>query len=136
MLSLAVRSAHPLASPAFDLFMKFSREGDREVFAVPGMKHMFLDDMLRASRSGIRSMVFDYLLFSRDWGFSLADIDRPEPGLEFRWCIADDWKLIESVDGQTKELYRVSTDPREEKDLAAANPGQAKALSDRIKAAW
>jgi pimeloyl-ACP methyl ester carboxylesterase len=76
-LSLAVRSAHPLASPAFDLFMKFSREGDREVFAVPGMKHMFLDDMLRASRSGIRSMVFDYLLFSRDWGFSLADIDRP-----------------------------------------------------------
>jgi pimeloyl-ACP methyl ester carboxylesterase len=76
-LSLAVRSAHPFASPAFDLFMTFSREGDREVFASPGMKHMFLDDMLRASRSGIRSMLFDYLLFSRDWGFSLSEIDRP-----------------------------------------------------------
>jgi pimeloyl-ACP methyl ester carboxylesterase len=76
-LSLAVRSAHPFASPAFDLFMSFSREGDREVFASPGMKHMFLDDMLRASRSGIRSMLFDYLLFSREWGFSLTDIERP-----------------------------------------------------------
>lgn len=76
-LSFAVRSAHPLASPAFDLFMSLSRAGDREVFAEPGMKHMFLDDMLRASRSGIRSIVFDYLLFSRPWGFSLADIDRP-----------------------------------------------------------
>lgn len=76
-LSFAVRSAHPLASPAFDLFMKFSRAGDREVFAAPGMKHMFLDDMLLASRSGVRSMVFDYLLFSRPWGFSLADIERP-----------------------------------------------------------
>jgi pimeloyl-ACP methyl ester carboxylesterase len=76
-LSLAVRSAHPFASPAFDLFMNFSREGDREVFASPGMKHMFLDDMLRASRSGIRSLVFDLLLFSREWGFSLQDIDRP-----------------------------------------------------------
>ncbi|MFO7562422.1 MAG: alpha/beta hydrolase [Enhygromyxa sp.] len=76
-LSLAIRSAHPLASPAFDLFMRFSRPGDREVFGAPGMKEMFLDDMLRASRSGVRSMVFDYLLFSRDWGFSLGEIATP-----------------------------------------------------------
>ena len=76
-LSLTIRAAHPLASPAFDLFMRFAREGDREVFASPGMKHMFLDDMLRASRSGLRSLLYDYLLFSRDWGFSLIDIDRP-----------------------------------------------------------
>jgi pimeloyl-ACP methyl ester carboxylesterase len=77
MLSLAVRTAHPLASPAFDLFMKFSREGDREVFSAPGMKAMFLDDILRGTKSGIHSMVFDYLLFSREWGFSLADIAVP-----------------------------------------------------------
>ena len=79
-LSLAIRSAHPLASPAFDLFMNFSREGDREVFASPGMKDMFLDDILRGTRagkSGLRSLIFDYLLFSRDWGFSLGDINVP-----------------------------------------------------------
>jgi pimeloyl-ACP methyl ester carboxylesterase len=77
VLSLAIRASHPFASPAYDLFMTLSREGDREVFALPGMKHMFLDDMLRASRSGIRSLLFDFLLFSRDWGFSLTDIERP-----------------------------------------------------------
>jgi pimeloyl-ACP methyl ester carboxylesterase len=73
-LSLAVRAAHPLASPAFDLFMHFSRPADREVFAAPGIKEMFLDDMLRASRSGLRSLVYDYLLFCRYWGFLLADV--------------------------------------------------------------
>jgi pimeloyl-ACP methyl ester carboxylesterase len=76
-LSAAIRSAHSLASPAFDLFMSFSREGDREVFAAPGMKEMFLDDILRASRSGLRSLIFDYLLFSREWGFSLGEIEAP-----------------------------------------------------------
>jgi pimeloyl-ACP methyl ester carboxylesterase len=76
-LSLAIRSAHPFASSAFDLFMRFSREGDRAVFSAPGMKEMFLDDILRASRSGLRSLVFDYLLFSREWGFSLRDIETP-----------------------------------------------------------
>jgi pimeloyl-ACP methyl ester carboxylesterase len=76
-LSLVIRSSHPFASPAYDLFMRLSRAGDREVFALPGMKHMFLDDMLRASRSGIRSLLFDFLLFSREWGFSLTDVDRP-----------------------------------------------------------
>lgn len=76
-LSLAIRSAHPLASPAFDLFMRFSRAGDREVFGTPGMKQMFLDDMLRASRSGMHSLIYDYLLFSREWGFMLGEIDKP-----------------------------------------------------------
>ena len=76
-LSLAIRSAHPLASPAFDLFMAASREADREVFASPGMKQMFLDDMLRGSKTGLRSLVFDYLLFSRPWGFSLTEVETP-----------------------------------------------------------
>lgn len=76
-LSLAIRAAHPLASPAFDLFMSFSREGDREVFAAPGMKEMFLDDILRGTKSGMRSLIYDYLLFSREWGFSLAGIATP-----------------------------------------------------------
>lgn len=76
-LSLAIRCAHPFASPIFDLFMRCSREGDRQVFGAPGMKAMFLDDMLRASRSGMRAMLFDYLLFAREWGFSLREIEKP-----------------------------------------------------------
>ena len=76
-LSLAVRSAHPLASQAYDLFMSVSREADKAVFAAPGIKQMFLDDMLKASRSGLRSLLFDFMLFSRPWGFALADIEVP-----------------------------------------------------------
>ncbi len=78
-LSVAVRSARPLASPAFDLFMRYSRPSDREVFAEPGMKDMFLDDILRGSRTpaGIRSFWADYLLFSRFWGFYLSDVQVP-----------------------------------------------------------
>jgi arylsulfatase A-like enzyme len=75
-------------------------------------------------------------VFGEIYAHDVADIDRPEPGLLYRWCIDGELKLIESADGKTKELYRVTADPREEKDLAAEQPGQVKALSERIKAAW
>jgi arylsulfatase A-like enzyme len=66
----------------------------------------------------------------------VVDIDRPEPGLLFRWCIAGDWKLIESADGKNQELYNVMADPHEEKDLASAEPNRVKELSAEIKKAW
>jgi arylsulfatase A-like enzyme len=75
-------------------------------------------------------------VFGEIYEHDVVDIDRPEPGLRFRWCIAGEWKLIESADGKTRELYHVTADPREEKDLAAAQPQRVKELSQRIKAAW
>jgi arylsulfatase A-like enzyme len=75
-------------------------------------------------------------VFGEIYAHDVADIDRAEPGLEYRWCIAGEWKLIESADGRTKELYHVTADPREEKDLAAAQPQRVKELTERIKAAW
>ena len=75
-------------------------------------------------------------MFGEIYAHDVADIDRPEPGLEFRWCIAGDWKLIESPDRKTQELYRVTLDPREEKDLAGQQPPKVKELSERIRAAW
>jgi uncharacterized sulfatase len=75
-------------------------------------------------------------VFGEVYAHDVADIDRPEPGLEFRWCIAGDWKLIESADRKTQELYRVTVDPREEKDLAEQRPREVNELSERIKAAW
>ena len=39
-------------------------------------------------------------VFGEIYAHDVADIDRAEPGLEFRWCIAGDWKLIESADGK------------------------------------
>jgi len=75
-------------------------------------------------------------VFGEIYAHDVADIDRPEPGLEYRWCIAGEWKLVESADGKNKELYHVTADPREEKDLVNAAPQRVKELSERIKAAW
>jgi uncharacterized sulfatase len=75
-------------------------------------------------------------VFGEVYAHDVANIDDPLPGLEHRWCIAGDWKLVESADGKTKELYNVTSDPREQKDLAAEQPQRVKELDERIKAAW
>ena len=73
----AVRLLRPVASPAFDLFAHFSPAGDRDAFAAPGMKEMFTEDLLRASRRQFGAPILDLMLFGRDWGFSPRDITVP-----------------------------------------------------------
>ena len=75
-------------------------------------------------------------VYGEIYGHDVVDLDRPEPGLLFRWCIASDWKLIESADGKTRELYNISSDPREENNLAAGEQTRIKALSNLISAHW
>ena len=70
-----VRVLRPLASPVFDLFARFSP--DREVFAAPGMKEMFTDDLLRGSSRQFRAPMLDLLLFGREWGFSPTQVGVP-----------------------------------------------------------
>jgi pimeloyl-ACP methyl ester carboxylesterase len=66
-----------VASQAFDIYMHFSPEGDKRIFADPQMKEMFLDDLLRGSRRQIHAPVYDIVLFTRHWGFSVRDIPVP-----------------------------------------------------------
>jgi arylsulfatase A-like enzyme len=73
-------------------------------------------------------------VFGEIYAHDVADIDDPQSGLEYRWCIAGDWKLIESADGKTKELYNVTADPTEQKNLASQFPQRVQNLSTRIKA--
>jgi len=72
-----VWSLRPFVSPVFELYARISPEGDRRVFARPDMKEMFLDDILKGSRPGLRAPVFDTILFWRPWGFSLRDVRVP-----------------------------------------------------------
>jgi pimeloyl-ACP methyl ester carboxylesterase len=67
----------PLASQAFDLFAHFSPAGDKDVFAAPGMKEMFTDDLLKATRRQFRAPLADLRLFGRHWGFSPRDLAVP-----------------------------------------------------------
>ncbi len=76
-LTALVWSLQPFASPAFTLVMRLSPKGDRDVFARPEMKAMFLDDLISGSRWGLRAPVYDLVLFSQPWGFELRDIRVP-----------------------------------------------------------
>ncbi len=74
---VAVRAARPLAPQALELYAHFSPEGDRRVFAQPEMKAMFIDDLNRAATRQFHAAPTDIALFTRDWGFRLADIVVP-----------------------------------------------------------
>jgi pimeloyl-ACP methyl ester carboxylesterase len=71
------RAMKPLASPAFDVYMRLSPEGDQRVFARPEMKAMFIDDLVGGSARRFSAFVYDLVLFGRPWGFSPRDIKVP-----------------------------------------------------------
>jgi arylsulfatase A-like enzyme len=75
-------------------------------------------------------------VFGEIYEHDIPDIDRAEPGLMFRWCIVGDWKLIESADRQTRELYNLKEDPHEHDNLATQQPERVRELSERIKQEW
>ena len=70
-------STRPVAVPAILLYARFSPEGDRQVFARPEMRAMFLDDLLTGGRPGLRAPVYDVVLFGRSWGFELSEVTVP-----------------------------------------------------------
>ena len=66
----------PFGHPALEVYARFSPPGDREVFARPEIKEMFIND-LSDTRGRLRAPVDDIILFTRDWGFRLADVSVP-----------------------------------------------------------
>ncbi|CAN5523798.1 alpha/beta hydrolase [soil metagenome] len=76
-LTGAIRLAKPFASRGLDLYARLSPEGDRRLLGRPEFKAMFLDDLLNGSRKQCSAPLADVLLFSRGWGFDLADVAVP-----------------------------------------------------------
>jgi pimeloyl-ACP methyl ester carboxylesterase len=76
-LWLGMRAAQPFGPRLLDLYARFSPPGDRAVLATQEIKDMFLDDLTRGSRRRFRAVLDDLRLFSRPWGFSVADIAVP-----------------------------------------------------------
>lgn len=83
-LTGAIRLVKPFASPALDLYARASPPGDRALLARPEFKAMFLDDLLNGSRKQLSAPLADVLLFSRHWGFDLAEVPVP-----VRWWHGD-----------------------------------------------
>jgi len=75
-IGLLVTALMPVGGPALEMYARFSPPGDREVFAREEIKAMFLND-LTETRGRLRAPVDDIILFTRDWGFRLADVAVP-----------------------------------------------------------
>jgi pimeloyl-ACP methyl ester carboxylesterase len=56
---------------------------------------MFIDDLLTGSRTGIRAPIFDFVLFTRPWGFSVRDVKVP-----VRWYHGDADHIVPLAHGE------------------------------------
>lgn len=66
----------PVGHQALGVYARFSPPGDRKVFAREEIKQMFIDD-LSDTGGRLRAPIDDAILFTRDWGFRLADVKVP-----------------------------------------------------------
>lgn len=95
LLTQLIRLARPLAGPALDAYAAVQPAGDRRLLARPEFKAMFLDDILNGSRSQTSAPINDVLLFTRPWGFELADVAVP-----VRWWHGDADHIVPLAHGR------------------------------------
>lgn len=62
------------------------------------------------------------------------DIDSASAGLQHRWCVENQWKLIVPKSGDDVELYDVLADPYEKSNVAAEQPDHVARLRKRLDA--
>lgn len=72
-----IRRLEPHADQAINVFARFMPPGDQEVFADSSIRAMFQDDLLLGSREQMQAIIHDAVLFSRDWGFPLSEVETP-----------------------------------------------------------
>jgi len=94
-LTAAIRVVRPLAGTGLDLYAAVQPPGDRTLLARPEFKAMFLDDLLNGSRFQTSAPLSDLVLFTRDWGFSAADVRVP-----VRWWHGDDDHIVPFAHGR------------------------------------
>ena len=79
---------------------------------LPGLNLLEVANTGSAKREALFGGIYDH---------DVADIDVPAKSLLYRWCRTGPWKLILPADGKPGELYDISRDPTEEKNVAAEN---------------
>jgi pimeloyl-ACP methyl ester carboxylesterase len=79
-----VKATGPAQNHLYATYARLMPVGDREVFATPGMREMFIGDIRQGARHQFRAVLHDAILFGRDWGFRLADMTVP-----VRWWHGD-----------------------------------------------
>jgi pimeloyl-ACP methyl ester carboxylesterase len=77
LFTMLVQGLRPLSDQAFDMYVRFAPEGDKRVLGDRAIREAFIEDMTLGAQENVRSFVYDLILFSRHWGFSLRDIEVP-----------------------------------------------------------
>lgn len=72
-----IRRLEPHADKAMDTVARFMPPGDQLIFEDPAIRHMFEDDLLLGSKNQMQAMLHDAVVFGRDWGFELGQINTP-----------------------------------------------------------
>jgi uncharacterized sulfatase len=90
------------------------------------------------------------IVFGETYAHDIADLERPEASLVYRWAIEGRWKLLLTYDGQVSaryassnprdelrpQLFDLLADPHENQNLAARNPQVVARLAARLQEWW
>jgi arylsulfatase A-like enzyme len=90
-----------------------------------------LDQKAVAARTAIFGEIFTH---------NAVDIDVPASSLRFRWVVSGDWKLIvpdrRNEPAGVVELFDITHDPQEKRNLAAEQPQKVIELTGRLENWW
>jgi arylsulfatase A-like enzyme len=88
-------------------------------------------------------------VFGETFDHDVANLDKPEDTLLYRWVVDGRWKLLLTYDGKLgryasshprtekrPQLFDLLADPHEDKNLAAQNPEIVARLAARLQAWW
>lgn len=87
--------------------------------------------------------------FGETFAHDVADVDKPEASLIYRWVVEGKWKLLLTYDGKLgryasshpraekrPQLFDLLADPHEDKNLAKENPETVARLAQRLQDWW
>lgn len=93
-LAAVIRVVKPLAGLGLEGYAAFQPQGDKDLLARPEFKAMFLDDLINGARYQLGAPLADIILFTRHWGFDIADVTVP-----VRWWHGDADHIIPYAHG-------------------------------------
>ena len=95
VMAQVIRLVRPIAGPILDGYAAVQPRGDKELLARPEFRAMFLDDLLNGSRFQVSAPLSDIVLFTRHWGFELAEVAVP-----VRWWHGDADHIVPFAHGE------------------------------------
>jgi arylsulfatase A-like enzyme len=78
-------------------------------------------------------------IFGECFTHDFVDLEKPAASLRWRWVIEEGWKLIVPAkpnETGEPELYRISEDPNEAKDIASEEPEKVASLTRKLDGWW